>query len=84
MHEFIEFIEFIVFTEFIENLHIDLDTPPNSLDLPKIFNYRLGTKPVQLQVDFIRLKSYEDTHSTGDVRVVGIDNLQSLSGKVCM
>jgi hypoxanthine phosphoribosyltransferase len=51
------------------------------LNFIKTNNSIKGTKPVQLQVDFIRLKSYEDTHSTGDVRVVGIDNLQSLSGK---
>ena len=41
-----------------------------------------GSRPVQIQVDFIRLKSYEDTQSSGDVRVVGIDNLEQLQGKV--
>ena len=37
---------------------------------------------MRIQVDFVRLKSYEDTQSSGEVRVVGIDNLRELQGKV--
>lgn len=39
---------------------------------------------MQIQVDFVRLKSYEDTQSSGEVRVVGIDNLEELQDKVKM
>ena len=41
----------------------------------------IGSIPVQIQIDFIRLKSYEDTHSKGEVKVMGIENLESLRGK---
>jgi len=34
-----------------------------------------------MSVDFIRLKSYEDDHSSGEVRVIGSDDLSSLKGK---
>ncbi|XP_045124174.1 hypoxanthine-guanine phosphoribosyltransferase-like [Portunus trituberculatus] len=36
---------------------------------------------VQLHVDFIRLKSYENDDSTGDIRVIGGDNLSNLRGQ---
>ena len=39
-------------------------------------------KRLQLQVDFIRLKSYEDDHSTGNIKVIGGDSLEKLRGKV--
>lgn len=39
-------------------------------------------KRLQLQVDFIRLKSYEDDHSTGNIQVIGGDSLEKLRGKV--
>jgi len=39
-------------------------------------------KRLQLQIDFIRLKSYEGDHSTGQIKVIGGDNLSSLKGKV--
>lgn len=34
-----------------------------------------------ISVDFIRLKSYEDEESSGNIKVLGIDNLKSVSGK---
>lgn len=39
-------------------------------------------KRLQLQIDFIRLKSYEDDHSTGNIKVIGGDSLEKLEGKV--
>merc|ERR1712178_249127 len=33
-------------------------------------------KPPQILVDFIRLKSYSNTESTGKVQVIGMDNLE--------
>jgi hypoxanthine phosphoribosyltransferase len=32
-------------------------------------------------VDFVRLKSYENTSSTGEIQIVGSDNLKDLKGK---
>ncbi|CAJ0585335.1 unnamed protein product, partial [Mesorhabditis spiculigera] len=34
-----------------------------------------------MTVDFIRCQSYEDTHSTGRVEIVGLSNLSELKGK---
>ena len=34
-----------------------------------------------MTVDFIRCKSYEDTHSTGDIQIIGLSNLEELKGK---
>ena len=36
---------------------------------------------VQISVDFIRLKSYENTASKSEVQIIGIENLESLRGK---
>ena len=38
----------------------------------------------QLSVDFIRLKSYADDQSTGKVKVIGSDDLDSLKGKTVL
>lgn len=38
-------------------------------------------KPIPLQVDFVRLKSYEDDQSTGEIQVIGGDALENLAGK---
>lgn len=38
-------------------------------------------KCLRLQIDFIRLKSYEDDHSTGNIKVIGGDSLAKLEGK---
>jgi hypoxanthine phosphoribosyltransferase len=38
-------------------------------------------KSVQISVDFVRLKSYENTSSTGEIQIVGSDNLKDLKGK---
>ncbi|KAG9509993.1 Hypoxanthine-guanine phosphoribosyltransferase [Fragariocoptes setiger] len=35
----------------------------------------------RIHVEFIRLKSYEDDSSGGDVKIMGIENLKSLKGK---
>ncbi|KAK3108339.1 hypothetical protein FSP39_005837 [Pinctada imbricata] len=43
-------------------------------------NSNLG-KSVPLAVDFIRLKSYVDDTSSGEIEVVGGDNLENLKGK---
>ncbi|KAG1655207.1 Hypoxanthine-guanine phosphoribosyltransferase [Nymphon striatum] len=36
---------------------------------------------LQLSLDFIRLSSYENDKSTGEVRVIGSDNMSNLRGK---
>ncbi len=36
----------------------------------------------QIRVEFIRLKSYEDEKTTGNIKVIGIESLDSLRGKV--
>ena len=36
----------------------------------------------QIRVEFIRLKSYEDEKSTASLKVIGIESLESLRGKV--
>ncbi|XP_022798517.1 hypoxanthine-guanine phosphoribosyltransferase-like [Stylophora pistillata] len=38
-------------------------------------------RSIQMSVDFIRLKSYEDDHSSGEVKVIGSDDLSALKGK---
>ncbi|XP_065186425.1 hypoxanthine-guanine phosphoribosyltransferase-like [Sycon ciliatum] len=40
-----------------------------------------NSSSIQMSVDFIRLKSYENTESSGNVRIVGSDDLSSLAGK---
>lgn len=41
----------------------------------------ISAEPVPLKVDFVRLKSYEDDRSTGEIQVIGGDALESLAGK---
>jgi len=41
----------------------------------------MGDRAVQFNVDFIRLKSYEDERATDEVKVIGGDDLSSLAGK---
>ena len=36
----------------------------------------------QIKVEFIRLKSYENEHSTDDIKVIGIESLESLRHRV--
>ncbi|KAJ8313749.1 hypothetical protein KUTeg_008310 [Tegillarca granosa] len=43
-------------------------------------NSHIG-KSVPLAVDFIRLKSYVDDKSTGDIEVIGGDSLENLKGR---
>ena len=47
-----------------------------------MFIYLLLGKCLRLQIDFIRLKSYEGDHSTGQIKVIGGDSLETLKGKV--
>lgn len=35
-----------------------------------------------ISLDFIRLKSYQNDQSTGEIQVIGGDNLENLQGKV--
>merc|ERR1719452_428480 len=42
-------------------------------------NHEHGSVPVS--VDFIRLKSYENDQSSGEIKIIGLDNLESLQGK---
>lgn len=41
-------------------------------------------KGQQIRVEFIRLKSYEDEKSTANLKVIGIESLEALRGKVCL
>lgn len=50
------------------------------LDKIKQLN-RMSNVSVPLAVDFIRLHSYENDQSTGNIRVIGSDNLSGLRGK---
>lgn len=50
------------------------------LDKIKGLNRNLG-RSVPLAVDFIRLKSYVDDQSSGNIEVIGGDNLKNLQGK---
>ena len=47
-----------------------------------ILSYLSLGKCLRLQIDFIRLKSYEGDHSTGHIKVIGGDSLSQLKGKV--
>ncbi|XP_071529987.1 hypoxanthine-guanine phosphoribosyltransferase-like isoform X1 [Panulirus ornatus] len=51
------------------------------LDKLTTLNRSHGSVSVPLYVDFIRLKSYENSDSTGEIRVVGGDNMTNLSGR---
>eukprot|EP00088_Acartia_fossae_P045126 TRINITY_DN4831_c1_g1_i2.p1 TRINITY_DN4831_c1_g1~~TRINITY_DN4831_c1_g1_i2.p1 ORF type:complete len:224 (+),score=47.33 TRINITY_DN4831_c1_g1_i2:31-702(+) len=42
-------------------------------------NHSDGSVP--FSVDFIRLKSYENDQSSGEIKIIGLDNLDSLQGK---
>ncbi|TRZ07812.1 hypothetical protein HGM15179_019294, partial [Zosterops borbonicus] len=51
------------------------------LDYIKALN-RNSDKSIPMTVDFIRLKSYCNDQSTGDIKVIGGDDLSTLTGKV--
>ncbi|KAF2358006.1 Hypoxanthine phosphoribosyl transferase [Trinorchestia longiramus] len=51
------------------------------LDKITALNRAHGHVSVPLTVDFIRLKSYENDTSTGEIRIVGGDGLTSLKGR---
>lgn len=42
----------------------------------------LNEQPQQIRIEFIRVKSYEDDMSTGNIQITGIESLDSLRGKV--
>lgn len=43
--------------------------------------YHFGISSAPFSTDFIRVKSYVDDKSTGNVTVVGLDNMECLKGK---
>lgn len=51
------------------------------LDRVRQFNGFSGSSSVPFSTDFIRLQSYTDDQSSGNVRVIGMDNLASIRGK---
>uniref|UniRef100_A0A8C4YIL5 Hypoxanthine-guanine phosphoribosyltransferase n=1 Tax=Gopherus evgoodei TaxID=1825980 RepID=A0A8C4YIL5_9SAUR len=53
------------------------------LDYIKALN-RNSDKSIPMTVDFIRLKSYCNDESTGEIKVIGGDDLSTLTGKVCL
>lgn len=50
------------------------------LDFIKTYN-STAEHSFQMQVDFIRLKSYVDDRSSGEIQVIGGDSLETLRGK---
>ncbi|KAI1280306.1 Hypoxanthine-guanine phosphoribosyltransferase [Halotydeus destructor] len=48
--------------------------------LPNGGHSRRSVTPQQIRVEFIRVKSYEDDQSTGNVAITGLENLDSLRG----
>jgi len=44
-------------------------------------NTAQANKSVQISIDFIRLKSYQDDRSSGEVQIIGIENLEELRNK---
>ncbi len=42
-----------------------------------------GGKSLPMMIDFIRIKSYHNTDSVGEVQVIGGDDLNNLKNKVC-
>ncbi|XP_075960040.1 hypoxanthine-guanine phosphoribosyltransferase [Anarhichas minor] len=50
------------------------------LDYIKALN-RNSDRSIPMTVDFIRLKSYCNEHSTGEIKVIGGDDLSTLTGK---
>jgi len=51
------------------------------VDELKALASRDSCTPPQIMVDFVRLKSYQNTESTGKVQIIGMDSLQDLTGK---
>ncbi|XP_054713255.1 hypoxanthine-guanine phosphoribosyltransferase-like [Uloborus diversus] len=51
------------------------------IDQVKKYNHYATRNTIRIAVDFIRLKSYKDDESAGDVQVIGIDDLSVLTGK---
>ncbi|XP_003742666.1 hypoxanthine-guanine phosphoribosyltransferase isoform X2 [Galendromus occidentalis] len=51
------------------------------LDRVRQYNRLSGQSSVPFSTDFIRIQSYVDDKSTGNVRVIGLDNLENIRGK---
>jgi len=51
------------------------------LDKVNNLNSNHSEGSVQVSVDFIRLKSYENDQSTGEIKIIGLDNLENIAGK---
>merc|ERR1712062_867744 len=51
------------------------------LDKVNSLNSNHSEGSVQVSVDFIRVKSYENDQSTGEINIIGLDNLDNLTGK---
>ncbi|XP_023244233.1 hypoxanthine-guanine phosphoribosyltransferase-like isoform X1 [Centruroides sculpturatus] len=51
------------------------------MDKIKQYVRYMECKTVPISVDFIRLKSYQNDSSTGEISVIGLESLESLRGK---
>jgi len=51
------------------------------LDKINSLNSNHSEGSVQVSVDFIRLKSYENDKSSGEINIIGLDRMDSLTGK---
>ena len=50
-------------------------------DKLNVLNRHNGERSLQMSMDFIRVKSYENTSSTSEVKIMGMDTLDTLKGK---
>lgn len=46
------------------------------------FANRSDEEVTQIRTEFIRLKSYEDEHSSDEIKVIGMESLESLANRV--
>ena len=51
------------------------------LDKVNSLNSNHSEGSVQVSVDFIRVKSYENDQSSGEINIIGLDKLDNLTGK---
>jgi len=51
------------------------------IDQVKKYNHYATRNTIRIAVDFVRIKSYKDDSSTGNVQVIGLDDLSVMTGK---
>jgi len=51
------------------------------IDQVKKYNHYATRNTIRIAVDFVRIKSYKDDKSSGEVQVIGLDDLSVMTGK---